>query len=254
MPKNDVEIQHMNINPRHITLSYWGLNTNYLREMEVSPKLRRVIIDYQNFFKNRNQYKKAIPINGMSKVVVSCEYPNDVRYDFVMNFLQDSVFQQFMGHVNKMTFEQIQTNTNLPEIFLKKILHSLCCNPNVPILIKESDEKNIISNTDSFYFNLEFAPKKKVTRIEVPCPPLEDKHNKKKVVDNHSEKIQACISRIMKTNKNMKYVDLKNAVFTNLIIRENIDENMIKLAINKLIDNDILERDINDSSLYKYIE
>jgi hypothetical protein len=180
---------------------------------------------------------------------MNVQYPKK-SYDFQMNIPQATVFYLFMGHLNEMTYREIQEQTQLSDVFLKRVLHSLSCNRNLRILQK-TPESNAIQETDSFRFNVEFHSPNRM--ISVPCAAFDEINASKKVAEDRTYEIQAAIIRIMKARTTMKHTDLVMEATRQLSIRFVPSVDLLKKNIGILIDREYMERDSSDHTLYKYL-
>jgi hypothetical protein len=204
---------------------------------------------YENDFKTRRSGYKAEAVYSFGKAVVNAQYEKK-SYDFVFNIPQATLFYQFMGHTNTLTYQQIREQTQLSDAFLKRVLHSLSCNRNLRIL-KKTPESNSIQESDSFHLHLEFHSPSRV--IHVPCAIFEESNTAKKVEEDRTFEIQASITRIMKTRRQMKHQDLVMEATKQLSVRFHPTIDSIKKNIGILIEREYLERDVSDHNVYKYL-
>ena len=81
---------------------------------------------------------------------------------------------------------------------------------------------------------------------------LQPSHDSKRVEDDRTVAIEAAIVRIMKTRKQMKHQDLIGEVLKQLQFFRPQPKS-VKRCIERLIDREYLERDENQSNLYRYL-
>jgi cullin 1 len=89
-------------------------------------------------------------------------------------------------------------------------------------------------------------------KIRVPMAALEESNNPKRVEEDRSIAIEASIVRIMKARKTLGHQQLIGEVLTQLSFFRP-QPKVIKRRIEALIDRDYLERDADNSNVYKYL-
>lgn len=131
---------------------------------------------------------------------------------------------------------------------VKRILHSLSCG-KYRVLAK-TPESNTIGAGDAFAANDAFACP--LRKVRIPMASLEDAHNPKRVEEDRSLTIEACIVRVMKARKTMGHQALVTEVMAQLhFFKPN--PKVIKKRIEHLIEREYLERDTADANTYKYL-
>jgi len=168
-------------------------------------------------------------------------------YDFEVTTLQAVCIKLFNTR-NLMSFAEIKEALNVEEDVLKRILHSLSCTRHK--VLKKDPKSNSIKPTDSFSYNESFSSPKK--RITIPMASLEDSHNPKRVEEDRTFAIEAAIVRIMKARKSLGHQQLVSEVLSQLVLfRPN--PRSVKRRIEALIEREYLERDSEQSGVYRYL-
>jgi cullin 1 len=117
------------------------------------------------------------------------------------------------------------------------------------VLLK-SPEGATIGATDNFSTNTEFSSP--LRKIRIPMASLEETHNAKRVEEDRSLTIEACVVRIMKARKTMGHQALFTEVMSQLhFFKPN--PKVIKKRIEHLIEREYIERDTADPNMYKYL-
>ncbi|KAF6166136.1 hypothetical protein GIB67_023846 [Kingdonia uniflora] len=151
-----------------------------------------------------------------------------------------------MRHI--LSFSEIQTELNVADMDLIKILHSLSC-AEYNILTKEQNSKTI-SRMDFFKFNSKFTH----TRTELKIPLLlteEERWDEKTRIfevinQNKTSEIDAMIIKVMKNHKVLTHQQLAKCIIE---LRKTFqpDEETIKKRIESLIEQQYMRRDeLND--------
>lgn len=167
---------------------------------------------------------------------------------------------------DSLTLGQIRTETQIPDMELRRHLISLCT-PKHRILRKGSKGRGITSDDDTFTFNTDYGSKLKRVRIPlvketsvmrdprataagespsavaVPAPVEEDRRHL----------VEAAIVRIMKARKSLHHNDLIAEVTRQLSTRFVPTPQFIKKRIESLIEREYLERGSHDRRLYQYV-
>ena len=108
----------------------------------------------------------------------------------------------------------------------------------------------MVKSTDIFQFNETFTcPMRK---IRIPMASLDDNSSTKRVEEDRSIAIEAAIVRIMKSRKTLQHQQLIAEVLTQLAFFKP-DPKLVKRRIESLIDREFLERDPDQTNVYKYL-
>ncbi|CAK5064065.1 unnamed protein product [Meloidogyne enterolobii] len=157
----------------------------------------------------------------------------------------------------KMTFEQILNETQIPEKELKRCLQSLAMGKQSQrILCRKGGGKDIEAN-DEFSVNDGFTSK--LTRIKVQMVSVrsetepERKETRSRVDDDRKHEIEAAIVRVMKARKKLLHNDLVTEVTNQLKTRFMPDPILIKTRVESLIEREYLERDKYNIKMYIYL-
>jgi hypothetical protein len=130
----------------------------------------------------------------------------------------------------------------------------LCVSKSAKILTKSGTIKNV-QPEDKFNVNADFESKSR--KIKIPNLILKisatdvDEINKT-MKEDRKHAIEACVVRIMKARKQMNHQQLILEVSTQLMQHFKPNPKVIKRRIEDLIVREYLERDENESNVYKY--
>mmetsp|Transcript_23480 Transcript_23480/g.26759 ORF Transcript_23480/g.26759 Transcript_23480/m.26759 type:complete len:764 (+) Transcript_23480:117-2408(+) len=169
-----------------------------------------------------------------------------------------------------LTLEQIRTQTNIPDMELRRHLISLCT-PKHRILKKGSKGKHISGDSDTFTLNSGY--KSQFKRVKIPLVSMKEAARSGGVKGgtgnegNDSSRtglpllveeerrhlIEASIVRIMKARKTLHHNDLIAEVAKQLSVRFAPTPQFIKKRIEGLIERDYLERAEDDHRMYHYV-
>jgi cullin 3 len=170
----------------------------------------------------------------------------------------------------KLTLGQIASETNIPDLELRRHLISLCT-PKHRVLRKGSKGKGISGDDDTFTFNPEY--KSNARRVKIPLVSIRDVSKNKKLAgakaanpsasgnevlplqleEERRHLVEAATVRIMKARKQLHHNDLIAEVTKQLQVRFVPTPQFIKKRIEGLIEREYLERDEQDHRLYMYV-
>ncbi|CEQ41447.1 SPOSA6832_03156, partial [Sporobolomyces salmonicolor] len=160
-----------------------------------------------------------------------------------------------LGEGETLSYVDISNSTNMLAAELKRTLQSLAC-AKYKVLTKTPKGRDI-NETDSFAFNSSFtAPITKI-RIQTVASKVETaderKETENKVEEARNTQCEACIVRIMKDRKQLQHLDLVNEVIKQLAHRFQPTPQMVKKAIERMIEKEYLERDADDRRKLRYL-
>ncbi|TNY24532.1 Cullin-domain-containing protein [Rhodotorula diobovata] len=160
-----------------------------------------------------------------------------------------------LGEDEKLRYADIAGSTNMPAAELKRTLQTLAC-AKYKVLTKHPRGRDV-AESDEFSFNLGFtAPLAKI-KIQTVAAKVETDAERRetegKVDEARNTQCDACIVRIMKDRKVLQHLDLVNEVIRQLSHRFQPSPQMVKKAIERLIEKEYLERDEVDRKKLKYM-
>ncbi|XP_042516892.1 cullin-1-like isoform X2 [Macadamia integrifolia] len=229
-----------------LTTGYWP--TFKSLDLNVPAELISCIEMFNRFYASTTTRRKLTWIFSLGNCIVMGRFePKPI--ELMLTTYQAAVLLLF-NTSEKLSFKEIVSLLNLPNEEVMKLLHSFSCS-KYKILIKKP-ESRIITSNDTFEFNSMFTDK--MRRIKVPLPHVEEK---KKVVDdvgrNRGYAIDAAVVRIMKGRKVLHHQQLVGECLEQLSHNFKPDVKLIKRRIDGLIVREFLERDPDNSSLYRYL-
>ncbi|GAA5944285.1 hypothetical protein JCM3775_003311 [Rhodotorula graminis] len=160
-----------------------------------------------------------------------------------------------LGDDEKLRYADIAGSTNMPSSELKRTLQTLAC-AKFKVLTKHPRGRDV-AESDEFSFNTSFtAPLAKI-RIQTVAAKVETDAERRetegKVDEARNTQCDACIVRIMKDRKVLQHLDLVNEVIRQLSHRFQPSPQMVKKAVERLIEKEYLERDEVDRKKLKYM-
>uniref|UniRef100_A0A1I8E8P4 CULLIN_2 domain-containing protein n=3 Tax=Wuchereria bancrofti TaxID=6293 RepID=A0A1I8E8P4_WUCBA len=158
---------------------------------------------------------------------------------------------------SKITFEELATETQIPDKELKRSLLSLAMGkPTQRILCRKGHGREI-ENSDEFWVNDAFTSK--LTRIKIQMvsgraeAEPERKETRSRIDEDRKHEVEAAVVRVMKARKKLLHNVLVAEVTQQLKHRFMPNPQLIKKRIESLIERDYLARDKNDHRCYEYV-
>jgi cullin 3 len=191
-----------------------------------------------------------IVLNAFAEVAKT----ESLSYDVSFVLLDSNEIVQNADHA-ACPIQHLAEATGLSEANLKRTLQSLAC-AKYKILKKEPFLRNILP-TDKFMFNHAFTAPQVRLKIQTIASRVETveeaKETDSRVEMERAQVIEAAIVRTMKSRKQSSTNDLMNEVTAQLTRRFTPKVMAIKLALEKLIEKDYLERDVSDKKMLRYL-
>jgi len=239
-----------------LTTGHWPNHKVY--DLALPSVMAKCVQSFDDFYTVNNNMKKLGWYHGLGNATIKGTFGRRA-FDLQVTTLQAILLLEFNDEsVPTISFNDLAERTRMDPETLKRVMHSLSCGKYKVIKkisektdAKEGDkkEKAIVKPTDSFMFNDAFTCQMK--RIRIPMASLEETANTKRVEEDRTIAIEACIVRIMKARKTLGHQQLTSEVL-NQLSTFRPDPKVIKKRIESLIDRDYLERD-GAAGSYKYL-
>ena len=211
------------------------------------PQLSNWVSSFEKFYVDKNKMRHLSWSYMHGSWTVKAIFDESRQYDFTLTTYQTCIVMLFNEH-NELSFSDIFNILKTDDSLIRKMLESLCCK-KYKVLSKSGKSKEV-SKEDMFSVNLEF--KSKLKQLAISAPMIKETFNKEKVDIDRTHAIEAAIVKIMKSRKKMNYIHLLNEVMTILQMFKPTAA-AIKNRIESLIEKDYLERDSEDSNLFRYL-
>ncbi|XP_043467188.1 cullin-3 [Leptopilina heterotoma] len=177
------------------------------------------------------------------------------------HIIQVSTYQMcvlmLFNNREKLTYEEIQSETDIPERDLVRALQSLAMGKATQRVLLKYPRTKDIEPTHQFVVNDSFTSKLHRVKIQTvaakgECEP-ERKETRNKVDEDRKHEIEAAIVRIMKARKRMAHNILVTEVTQQLRSRFLPSPVIIKKRIEGLIEREYLARTQEDRKIYTYV-
>ncbi|TYJ22545.1 hypothetical protein E1A91_A08G132600v1 [Gossypium mustelinum] len=228
-----------------LTTGFWPSYKSF--DLSLPPEMVKCVEVFKGFYGTKTKHRKLTWIYSLGTSHINGKFePKPI--ELIVSTHQAAVLLLFNAS-ERLSYSEIVAQLNLAHDDLIRLLHSLSC-AKYKILNKEPSSRSI-SQSDSFKFNPNFTDK--MRRIKVPLPPVDER---KKVIEDVDKDrpyaIDAAIVRIMKSRKVMTHQQLISETIEQLsrMFKPNIKS--IKKRIEDLITRDYMERDRDNSHMFRY--
>lgn len=229
-----------------LTTGFWP--TYKSMDLALPKEMVRCIEVFRKHYDSRTNHRKLSWIYSLGHCQVRANFEKK-QCDLVIHTFQAAVVLLF-NSADRLSYEEIKTQTNLPDDDAARVLHSLSC-AKYKILVKEPSNREVKPG-DVFTFNASFTDKQR--RIKIQLPVQDDKKKTVAVVDQDRRyAIDAALVRIMKSRKVLQHQQLQVECAEQLSKMFKPDFKMIKKRIEDLIQREYLERDKENPNLFKYL-
>ncbi|PSN55549.1 Cullin-3 [Blattella germanica] len=195
--------------------------------------------------------------SSTSLVSVTSQRSNGPRKHIIQVSTYQMCVLMLFNNREKLNYEEIQSETDIPERDLIRALQSLAMGKATQrILIKNPKTKDIEPN-HMFYVNDSFTSKLHRVKIQTVAAKGESeperRETRNKVDEDRKHEIEAAIVRIMKARKRMPHNVLVAEVTEQLKSRFLPSPVIIKKRIEGLIEREYLARTPEDRKVYTYV-
>jgi len=232
---------------------YWPTSTNI--PYHLPQELSTACDKFKRFYLSQHNGHKLIWHMDQGRAEVLVHFAPKVSRTLVLTTYQMMIMLIFNTQ-KTCTFKQILDFTGVPKYDMAHHLLSLA-HPKVSVLLKRPASKTL-EEDHQFMINGKYV--NKLLKVVIPLmPPLkregdEGGDEELKVIEmQRRHQMDAAIVRIMKIRKTMKHPALVAEVISQLKARFTPKPGDIKKRIEALIEQEYLERDKQDRSVYKYL-
>ncbi|KAF7283447.1 cullin 3 [Rhynchophorus ferrugineus] len=223
------------------------------RQLTLQPQLGNADLNAV-FFGPRKEESEGACSSSTSLVSNSTRGPR--KHIIQVSTYQMVVLMLFNNH-DKLTYEEILTESDIPERDLIRALQSLAMGKATQrVLIKNPKTKEIESSHE-FQVNDSFTSKLHRVKIQTVAAKGESeperRETRSKVDEDRKHEIEAAIVRIMKSRKRMPHNILVTEVTEQLRSRFLPSPVIIKKRIEGLIEREYLARTPEDRKVYTYV-
>ena len=264
-----------------LTLTTWPLETMQAPSItEQEPSARNKVIypsaidhvrqSFENFYISKHAGRKLTWLPHMGTADIRVTFPKiegkegvlgkDRRHELNVSTYAMVILLLFNEHAS-LTFDQIQSLTNISTSDLVRNLQSLAVAPKTRVLVKEPMSKDV-KPTDVFTFNPRFTHP--YTRLKIGVVAGSDRNRvegdrerreteKRNDVDR-TYAAEAALVRIMKSRKELAHQQLIAEAMTQLATHFPPNVNKLKAAIENLIEREYFERvEGSNPPAYRYL-
>lgn len=228
------------------------------RQLTLQPQLGSSDLNAVFYGPRREEGETREPSSSSSSLVsLSSSRSGGPRKHIIQVSTYQMCVLMLFNNRDKLTYEEIQSETDIPERDLIRALQSLAMGKATQrILIKTPKTKEIEPN-HVFFVNDSFTSKLHRVKIQTVAAKGESeperRETRSKVDEDRKHEIEAAIVRIMKARKKMTHNVLVTEVTEQLRSRFLPSPVIIKKRIEGLIEREYLARTLEDRKTYTYV-
>jgi len=203
--------------------------------------------EFSKFYVRVNNGRKLNWTAPLSHCIMAANFPKG-RKELVLSAFQACVLMLF-NRCNKYKFIELYQATKIDKSELRKTMLSLV---KANILLKKNKGMEC-ADDEEFKLNAKYENRLrrvKVNQIQIVETKQELIKTSNKIYLDRQYQIDACVVRVMKARKELVHQQLMAECLKQL--RFDAEPKQIKKRIEALIENDYLERDANNNTLYHY--
>ncbi|XP_014681402.1 PREDICTED: cullin-4A-like [Priapulus caudatus] len=231
-----------------LTMGYWP--TYVPVEVHMPPEM----VSYQEIFKKfylaKHSGRKLQWQPTLGHCVLKASFSAGAK-ELQVSLFQTLTLLLFNG-TEELALEDIAHQTGIEDTELRRTLQSLACGK--ARVIQKVPRGKDVEDGDKFVFNNEFKNKYfriKINQIQMKETAEEQISTQERVFQDRQYQIDAAIVRIMKTRKTLSHTLLVSELYEQL--KFPVKPGDLKKRIESLIDRDYMERDKDNSNMYKYV-
>ena len=245
-----------------LSSGFWPNTTN--PPLLLPPALHAKLDQFNAFYASKYQGRRLTWAHHLDKCIVIARFPKgkkelDVSFYQALvlscfNLNETSTVPEEDKEKGAQTLSSLMTATGLEKEELRRVLQSLACGEIGTRVLTKTPKGKEVSDGDVFAFNSDFTSK--LFRIRIKTFQLKETEaeievTNEEVFRDRQYAVDAIIVRIMKARKQCSHANLLGEILTQL--KFPVSNADIKRRIESLIERDYLERDKNDSNIYRYL-
>lgn len=227
-----------------LTTGFWP--TYKTSDLNLPSEMVRCVEVFKQFYQTKTKHRKLMWVYSLGSCNINGKFAQRT-IELVVGTYQGAALLLF-NIADRLSYSEIAAQLNLSDEDLVRVLQSLSC-AKYKILLKDPNTRTV-SHTDYFAFNSLFTDK--MRRIRVPLPQVDERRKIVEDVDKDRRyNIDASIVRIMKSRKELGYLQLITECVEQLSRMFKPDIKTIKKRIEDLITRDYIERDKENPQMFR---
>ncbi|GMY20938.1 cullin-1 [Fagus crenata] len=223
----------IDLNVTVLTSGFWPSYKSF--DLSLPLEMVRCVEVFKGFYETRTKHRKLRWIYSLGFCTINGKFESK-HIELIVSTSQAAALLLF-NNADRLSYSEIMTQLNLNHDDVVRLLHSLSC-AKYKILIKEPNTRTV-SATDNFEY----------------LPPTVDERRRviEEVNNDRRYTIDAAIVRIMKSHKVLGHQQLVMECVEQLGRMFKPDIKTIKKRIEDLITRDYLERDKENTNIFRYL-
>jgi len=222
------------------------------QNLRLPSDMQQELDAFEKFYYDKHTGRKLTPQHAVGTVTMMGHFKAGKK-ELSVSLHQATILLLF-NRSPELPFSEIQAETQIADALLRLTLQSLACGKK-KVLLKDPPGRDI-NDGDLFRFNDGFTdPRAKVhiNSIQAKVSPEESKQTQTAIDGERVFTLDAAIVRIMKAKKEMLYSRLVEATIDAVKNHFIPDVKTIKIRIDKLMEQEYMRRDKDESQKLFYV-
>ncbi|KAK0204245.1 Cullin-4B [Desarmillaria ectypa] len=220
-------------------------------QIDLPAEMQEQLNIFTKFYDQKHQGRKLVWDHALGTVILKTRF--DVGSKDLSLSLYQTIIMLLFADVDEVSFTDIKAQTRMDDVELRLTLQSLACGKK-KVLLKIPPGKDV-KDGDKFRFNVAFTdPRQKIhiNSIQAKVSEQESQYTQSAIESDRKSTLDAAIVRIMKARKELAYEKLKVAVIEAVKGHFMPPVDLIKKRVDWCVENEYLERDDKNKSLFRY--
>ncbi|SNX86614.1 related to cullin 4A [Melanopsichium pennsylvanicum] len=239
-----------------LTQAHWPTYPNI--EVTLPAELNAAAERFDSFYQKRNSGRRLHWQHSLGTLSITTRFEKAGVKELHVSTFQAIVLMLFndVSPGEKLSYNDIRTQTGLNDQELKRTLQSLACGQIPTRVLRKLPQGKDVNDQDEFVFNDSFKNERhriRINQIQMKETVEEQKSTEQRVFLDRELILQAAAVRVLKAKKTIKHSELINEVVDQIKSRFTVDVAEIKKVFEILIEKEYMERVEGQRGMYRYL-
>ncbi|KAJ9475483.1 putative Cell division control protein 53 (putative) [Pseudozyma hubeiensis] len=239
-----------------LTQAHWPTYPNI--EVSLPTELASAAERFEAFYQKRNSGRRLHWQHSLGTLSITTQFGKAGVKELHVSTFQAIVLMLFnkLESGQKLSYNDIRTQTGLKDEELKRTLQSLACGQIPTRVLRKLPQGKDVNDDDEFTFNDNFKNERhriRINQIQMKETAEEQKSTEQRVFLDRELILQAAAVRVLKAKKTIKHSELITEVVDQIKSRFTVDVAEIKKVFEILIEKEYMERVEGQRGMYRYL-
>lgn len=239
-----------------LTQAHWPTYPNI--EVSLPTELAAAAERFEAFYQKRNSGRRLHWQHSLGTLSITTLFGKAGVKELHVSTFQAIVLMLFnkLEPGQKLSYNDIRTQTGLKDEELKRTLQSLACGQIPTRVLRKLPQGKDVNDDDEFTFNDNFKNERhriRINQIQMKETAEEQKSTEQRVFLDRELILQAAAVRVLKAKKTIKHSELITEVVDQIKSRFTVDVAEIKKVFEILIEKEYMERVEGQRGMYRYL-